>query len=119
MPPWKPGQSGNPGGRPKGAPGFRQRCREVAETLLERLLVEPVEALAAISKAIEVAADRGGYLPVDRLVRAEAERLKSMLDVMASGVDAATKAKFLAEHTQREREVLGEPDAEPDPEPSE
>ena len=26
--PFKPGQTGNPGGRPKGAVGFRERCRE-------------------------------------------------------------------------------------------
>jgi len=28
---WKPGQSGNPGGRPKVAAEFRERCRELME----------------------------------------------------------------------------------------
>jgi len=26
--PWEPGKSGNPSGRPKGAVGFKERCRE-------------------------------------------------------------------------------------------
>lgn len=29
--PFQPGQSGNPGGRPKGTKGFRERCRAFAD----------------------------------------------------------------------------------------
>lgn len=38
---WKKGQSGNPKGRPKEFPGFRESCRQIAGKNLDRL-----EALA-------------------------------------------------------------------------
>lgn len=46
--PWKPGQSGNPSGRPKGLPGMATRCRELFDELglplFEKLLRgEPIE----------------------------------------------------------------------------
>ncbi|MDA1091535.1 MAG: DUF5681 domain-containing protein [Proteobacteria bacterium] len=34
---FKPGQSGNPGGRPKSEPGFRDACRELSTKALKAL----------------------------------------------------------------------------------
>lgn len=65
-PPWKKGESGNPGGRPKKEPQFRQRCREVAEGLLERMMRAPPEDMPKLVAAFEAIADRGGYCPADR-----------------------------------------------------
>lgn len=39
--PFKPGESGNPGGRPKGEAAFRERCRQaVDELVIERWINE-------------------------------------------------------------------------------
>jgi hypothetical protein len=64
--PWKPGESGNPGGRPKGSPEFRKRCREVAGELLERLCSAEPEEADKLVRAFEAVADRGGLIPSDR-----------------------------------------------------
>ena len=50
---WKKGQSGNPKGRPKEFPGFKQACRELAGKNLDRLQelaenADPRVRLAAI-----------------------------------------------------------------------
>lgn len=37
--PWKRGQSGNPGGRPKANIALRTKCRELDDEMLERLKV--------------------------------------------------------------------------------
>ena len=36
-PPWKPGESGNPKGRPKMLPMLRQKCRDMTPVIFERL----------------------------------------------------------------------------------
>ena len=41
--PWQPGQSGNPGGRPKGSKEFRERCREYMN-------VEGIDSLIEIAR---------------------------------------------------------------------
>ena len=41
--PWQPGQSGNPGGRPKGSKEFRERCREFADEKGLPVLIEIAE----------------------------------------------------------------------------
>jgi hypothetical protein len=38
MPKFKPGQSGNPGGRPKTRPELRARCRSFGEQIVDRLI---------------------------------------------------------------------------------
>lgn len=45
--PWKPGQSGNPGGRPKLNAALRQKCRDLDE-----------ESLAALRAALAVPGER-------------------------------------------------------------
>lgn len=37
-PPWKPGESGNPGGRPKGYTAFRKLCRSHTTKALDALV---------------------------------------------------------------------------------
>ncbi len=62
--PWKRGESGNPGGRPRVA-AFHKRCRELARGLLEVLGTMPVD-LPGFVKAFEAIADRGGYVSADK-----------------------------------------------------
>ena len=37
-PPWKKGQSGNPGGRPKQLPMLKHKCRDMTDEILEALI---------------------------------------------------------------------------------
>ena len=88
-PPWKKGDpSPNPGGRPKSGPDFRARCREVAGKLLDRiekadfLVTSGPEGgahvdLRTMVTALEVLADRGGYLPADRQIASLLKALES------------------------------------------
>lgn len=60
---WQPGQSGNPGGKPSQA-GFRERCRQVAASLLE--LIATGTATHDQVRAFEAVADRGGFVAADK-----------------------------------------------------
>lgn len=59
--------------------------------------------------AMEVLAEHGGYLPVDRLTHAESVRVKTMLDVLACPhLSAAEKVAYVTRNTARELDVLAE-----------
>jgi hypothetical protein len=81
--PWAKGQpSPNPGGRPKSQQGFRERCRDHAERLLERIMCLADSGgvggeLSDVVRAFEAVADRGGYLTADRQVAALLKALES------------------------------------------
>lgn len=50
-PPWKPGESGNPGGRPPGYSAFRRLCRSHSPKAIEAL----VEALECEGERVSAA----------------------------------------------------------------
>ena len=79
--PWQPGQSGNPGGRPKGSKEFRERCREftderglpvlieIAETAKHKDRMKAVELLLAYGygkpkQGVELSGDDGGDIKI-------------------------------------------------------
>jgi hypothetical protein len=67
--PWKPGQSGNPSGRPKEIPGLRKACLVGTFEALEHLMAglrDPDVPFRDKVLAFEAIADRGGLLPVDK-----------------------------------------------------
>lgn len=115
--PFASGESGNPGGRPKDAPGFRERCREMAAKLLEALgeRIDGGELTTdEILRALEIIADRGGYLSADKLASAEGARWRWGLALLgfAALTDEQRRQAF-DEMAKREREVLGEPPPPP------
>lgn len=68
--PWRPGESGNPGGRPRSLTGFRARCRAAAERMLERIeQADGAELTPAMIAAFAAVCDRGGYLAADKSAR--------------------------------------------------
>jgi hypothetical protein len=93
---------------------FRTKCREWAEKAFDRI-VEKMEAddltYPQLLETFVVLADRGGYLPGDKLAAAEAARWRVQLGVLALQVltpdqrDALLKAWHA-----HEREVLAEDD---------
>lgn len=83
-----PGYSGNPGGMPKSAEGFRARCREVAADMLESIARRAETGsvdhdLADMVKAFEAVADRGGYVTADKLSNDELQRGRLLLAALA------------------------------------
>jgi hypothetical protein len=79
--PWQPGQSGNPGGRPKGSKEFRERCREfadekglpvlidIAESAKHKDRLKAVELLLAYGygkpkQGVELSGDDGGDIKI-------------------------------------------------------
>ena len=59
---FKPGQSGNPGGRPKALKEVEELCRKLTPQAIERLekiLTDDDAPAAAHTKAVEIILDRG------------------------------------------------------------
>ena len=83
----------------------------MTEALVERMATATPDDLPALSKAIETLGNKGGYLDVDKLVHAEVERRRSVLDIIESpALNQEQKDRFLSDETKREQEVLGEMD---------
>jgi hypothetical protein len=87
---FKPGQSGNPGGRPRSLPRFRRGSRDVAFALLtevrERLADKDPQtrpALAELVDALTAIAPFGGFLAADKQAVVEASSAKLLLLALA------------------------------------
>lgn len=67
--PWKPGQSGNPGGRPKGTREFSEACRAVADNarkvLAEVMLDDKAPASSRVTAATVLIERAYGRPPAD------------------------------------------------------
>ena len=91
---WKPGQSGNPKGRPKGA---RNRATVAAETLLDG------EAEALTRKAVEMALEGDSTalrLCLERILPARRDRPVSFrMPVLKSASDAVAAASAILDET--------------------
>ena len=64
--PWAKGQSGNPGGRPKGTAEIAELCRELLPAGVKRLaeIIEKSDNETAVIRALEVAFERGLGKPI-------------------------------------------------------
>lgn len=83
---FKPGQSGNPGGRPKSLRAFRARCRTLSRKLLseiEKRMSDPDVPLGDVVRAYEAVSDRGGFLKADVQAGVEAEAMRLIVAAMA------------------------------------
>lgn len=105
MPKFKPGQSGNPGGKPRGTSQFRFRCRLVAERLLTELENRMdnfgADDLDSLLRAFTVLAPYGGYISAER----EAQLILRALAVPT--LTAEDRATLLATwKTEQSKETL-------------
>lgn len=106
---WKPGQSGNPSGRPKKSPEMKdleRRCRESAEDALRFLLdtIEDDDAPRNVRlQAAREVLDRGFGKPVDRQAvlnmsgpaQGAAALTRDQLEAIAAGAFEAEPAQVL------------------------
>lgn len=89
---FRPGQSGNPGGRPKSLRAFRVKCRKLTPKILKEIEKRMGEAdvpLSDVVKAFEAVADRGGFLKTD--VQAAIETGHARLVVAAMALQTLSK----------------------------
>ena len=96
--PWKPGQSGNPGGRPRKrlidealedllASNDSEAARDVAAALLKRARRGDLRAVQLIAertqgkpaRAIEISGPDGGALEIDRMTEQLNERINELM----------------------------------------
>lgn len=105
LPPWKPGQSGNPGGRPKLDPEFKRSvqalCPEAVAVLVEVMRDKHAQASARV-KAAEAILNRGYGTPAQSIALTDPDGspLGSILQLTAeerSARLAAILAKAAAE----------------------
>jgi hypothetical protein len=81
---WQPGQSGNPGGRPK--------RRLIDELLEELLLTEDSKVAEAIARALLAKAKRGDLRAVQLVVERVQGRPKQAMELSGSGLDGLVEA---------------------------
>lgn len=82
--PWKPGQSGNPGGMPKGALDVKQLARNHAATAIETLAAimrDSLQPPAARVAAANSLLDRGFGKPVQEVTGADGGPLLGSIEV--------------------------------------
>jgi hypothetical protein len=83
-PKFRPGQSGNPGGRPKSLPRFRLHCRALSWKILGEIRRRLHEApFADLLEALEVVGDRGGFLSAKDTGKEDTDRARLVLALMA------------------------------------
>jgi hypothetical protein len=116
MPPvesrWKPGQSGNPTGRPRELMAFRTRCRKLSRRLLDiirRRMNDPDVSLADLVSAFKAISDRGGFLPADRLGSLEANHTRIVQALVTVGALVPEERMRLLDALEKQLE--GEVDA--------
>lgn len=121
-PPWKPGQSGNPSGRPKRQDAFRALCRDVTEgavsELRRRLTEEPKSIkLPLLLEAIMVLASHSGYVTS----AGEIERAKVLAELVKSNKLNPQQMQTLVDafaappHEEPEQAVIEAHGSGPDP----
>jgi hypothetical protein len=117
--PWRKGQSGNPGGRPRYAPEHRARCRELAELALEKLaerLVAGELANHELLAAYEALADRGGFLAADRIATVQASMWRTCEAILSmSTVPNDERRRLIVVAAEGIRDLLAEPPPTPPP----
>ena len=96
---WKPGQSGNPAGRPRRAPEFREKCRALSEKALDQL-EKRIDAgdlnNADLVRAMETLAAHGGFLRGEALATVDVARWRVLLELLGSKqLDKAQRATLL------------------------
>jgi hypothetical protein len=113
--PGRPFAKGDPrinrAGRPKNAAGFRQSCRELAERLVEELNGRTLTDLTIgqLLFAIQVIADRGGYLDGKDLANADSARLRAIVGALAvEHLSEAQRDTIIGGLRAREQEALAE-----------
>ena len=107
---WKPGQSGNPSGRPKGIPDKRTQWRKAIEDRGDDLIKRAVElALEGDTQALRLCLERAvpAYKPKSEAVEFElsgeslTERAESILTAISEGkLDPATGQSLIAATAQ-------------------
>jgi hypothetical protein len=125
--PWqfKPGQSGNPGGRPKVQADFRRKCRELAQKTLDSLELElsrgpaydedakrfaPSQVPEYVN-ALKFLTQMGGILAPDQLVQIESAYSRLMLQIADSQrLSEQQKQQAISQVDTIHREALGEED---------
>ena len=115
--PWKPGQSGNPGGRPKRrlldealedllGSNDSQAARDVAVTLLKKARKGDIRAIQLLAertqgkpmRAIEISGPEGGALVLDRMTDEQLdERLNELLSTLLADHELRNKIQRLTE----------------------
>ena len=87
---FKPGKSGNPGGRPKTLPRFRVRCRNVSFALLAEIKTRLADRdpdtrvpLPELVDALSRIAPHGGFLTADKQAACDANSARIWLLALA------------------------------------
>lgn len=99
--PWKPGQSGNPGGRPKAHAALRQKCRDLDEENIKRLqeIAKNGDTDAASVAAIKLLLAYGhGAPPAKPLDEDDETAAESQGALTDEQVRALARAKLGREH---------------------
>lgn len=124
---WKPGQSGNPSGRPKQSREFRAKCRELAMKMLDKLTEQvddpgkgivsytddnrPVygPGVGELTRALETVANHGGFLAADKLATVEAAFARVIMTVAtAENLTPEVKQKAIAQAAAVHAEAVGD-----------
>lgn len=101
----------NRAGRPKSAAGFRESCRALAEKLVEELNTRALTELTIgqLLVALQVIADRGGYLDGKDLANADSARLRAIVGALAvEHLSEGQRDTIIGGLRAREQEALAE-----------
>ncbi len=110
---FKPGTTGNPGGRPKDLRAFRTRCRKLSRKLLaeiEKRMGDADVPLDHIVKAYEAVSDRGGFLKADAQAAIETGHMRLLVAAMALQTLSEEQRRTLLSALATEK-ASNEPDA--------
>jgi hypothetical protein len=125
---WKPGQSGNPSGRPKQSREFRAKSRELAMKLMDKLIEQvdnPAKSVVSVdgdkvvygpgigelTRSLEVVAAHGGLLTADKLATVEAAFARMLLAIAAAeNLTTDQKQLAIAQANQLHAEAVGDED---------
>lgn len=116
-PNWKPGVSGNPSGRPKLDPEYREKMRRMAfklATQLEKLIEDGETPTQDEIRALAEFSDRGGLLKGVDLAATESLRGKLLLEALTlPNITEEMRRSIVAAFREHEREALGRADEAP------
>lgn len=103
---FKPGQSGNPSGRPKDK-GFRRECRRVAKELLAKIetnagIPETLAGVSSLVKAFVEVSNRGGFRELPTQLEVEEVRGRLLVAALKLGLSKEQQDKLLAAFSEGE-----------------